>query len=283
MEIRINDILKHPLESLKPAVTNLFINDPNKPDLIELRNIHQRYTSPPSVIFEDLNLLIEHDGISGRFISLLGKSGCGKSTILKYIAGLQTPTSGEILINGKVVSGHQIVAMMFQDYSSLPWKTVYKNISLGLEYQGKKEKEIREIVEPLINEVGLKGHENKYCTKEKLSGGQLQRVALARTLAISPKILLLDEPLGALDVMNRLNLQDLLRSLWQKYNMTIVSVTHDINEAIFLSDEIWVLKNKKIGDRFIPNLPLERPREIRKSVEFLECAQELTQLVLEDS
>ena len=171
---------------------------------------------------------------------ILGTSGCGKSTVLRYIAGLQKPTAGSVLINDKEVSEDNRVAMVFQQYSSLPWLTVLDNVSLALEFKGISDKEKKAKALEMIELVGLAGHENKYAQYPTLSGGQLQRVAIARSLIANPEILLMDEPFGALDINTRLQMQDLLTGLWHKFHPTIIFVTHDISEAVYLGDDIFL-------------------------------------------
>ena len=182
-------------------------------DIIELKNIDQEYRGAdgkPVSVIKGLNLLIEKKPRQGQFVVILGGSGCGKSTVLRYISGLQQPTNGEILIGGKPRTEHNRVGMVFQQYSSFPWMSVLDNVALGLTYQGTPEKDRKEKSMEMIKKVGLDGHENKFAQYPTLSGGQLQRVAIARSLAYESKILLMDEPFGALDIHTRLQMQDLL-------------------------------------------------------------------------
>lgn len=209
------------------------------PDIIELKNVSQKYGQ--TSIIEGLNLLIEDKPNQGQFVVVLGHSGCGKSTILRYIAGLQQPTAGEILIKGKPRTRDDRVSMVFQQYSSLPWYSVLENVALGLEFAGVSKKEREDKAREMIKLVGLEGHEHKNALYPILSGGQLQRVAIARSLLANPEILLMDEPFGALDIHTRLSMQDLLVSIWNKLQLTVVFVTHDISEAVYLGDEIWLM------------------------------------------
>lgn len=174
---------------------------------------------------------------------ILGPSGCGKSTLLRYIAGLQQPTTGQVLINGKVPKHDDHgVAMVFQQYSSLPCYTVRENVALPLLYRGVPEKECRELSMEMIQLVGLDGHQHKYAKMPGLSGGQMQRVALARALVASPDIVLMDEPFGALDTRTRLEMQLLVFDIYRQIHPTIIFVTHDISEAVFLADDIYVMR-----------------------------------------
>ncbi|HRZ18603.1 MAG TPA: ABC transporter ATP-binding protein [Methanofastidiosum sp.] len=240
------------------------------PDILELKNIKQVYGD--HVVFDGkLHFLVEDKPEQGQFISLLGTSGCGKSTLLRYICGLQEPTSGEILINGKPRTREDRVGMVFQQYSSLPWYTVYQNVELGLKYQnhmGKKER--HEKVMKFIELVGLTGHEDKYAQYPTLSGGQLQRVSIARSLIVEPPIIVMDEPFGALDVRTRLQMQELLARIWMDIQTTIIFVTHDIPEAVFLGDDLFIMKANP--GEFVHyhhvELPLERTRELKRDPYF---------------
>jgi NitT/TauT family transport system ATP-binding protein len=241
------------------------------PDILELKNIKQTYDNGNNVVFDgNLHFLIEDKPEQGQFVSLLGTSGCGKSTILRYICGLQEPTSGEILIYGKPRTHENRIGMVFQQYSSLPWFTVYQNVELGLKYLGIPKKERHEKVMRFIDLVGLKGHEHKYAQYPTLSGGQLQRVAIARTLVVEPQIVVMDEPFGALDVKTRLQMQELIAKLWLEIQTTVIFVTHDIAEAVFLGDDIFIMK--ACPGEFVHyhhvELPLERTRETKRDPYF---------------
>lgn len=246
------------------------------PDIIELKNINQIYydykTKKEHVIIKDLNLLIEDKPNQCQFVCVLGKSGCGKSTILKYIAGLQQPTSGEILIYGQPRTKEPKVSMVFQKYSSYPWLTVIQNIEFGLMLLGKTSKERRDKAMKMLDIVGLTGHENKY--PSELSGGQQQRVAIARSLLCNSSILLMDEPFGALDISTRLKMQDFLADIWRKAlkDMTIIFVTHDIPEAVYLADEIWIMSANpgKIVERVHIDIPLNRVKEMKRTKQFMD-------------
>ena len=216
-------------------------------DVISLKNIHQVYhtNKGDSVLFNDLNFTIEDLTGEGQFISLLGKSGCGKSTLLRYIAGLQDPTAGEIYLYGKKKTDKDHVPMVFQQYSSFHWKSVIENVAMPLLLKGVNKTEAFNKAEEMIKVVGLTGHENKWAKHPLLSGGQLQRVAIARSLIANPQILLLDEPFSALDIKNRNELQNVLLDLFysDKIDVTFILVTHDIREAVYLSNRLYIMKN----------------------------------------
>jgi NitT/TauT family transport system ATP-binding protein len=240
------------------------------PDLIELKNINQSYDKGKTFVIKDLNLLIEDKPNVGEFIVLLGKSGCGKSTILRYIAGLQKPTSGNVLIKAKNRTEDDRAGMVFQQYSSYPWLSVLDNVSLGLKIKGISKKERREKAMEIIKVVGLEGHEDKYAQYPTLSGGQLQRVAIARSLVVNQEFLLMDEPFGALDTNTRLKMQDFMLALWNKITPTIILVTHDINEAVYLGDDIYIMSSNpgEIVEGIHSGLPKDRTKEIKRTKEF---------------
>ena len=212
-----------------------------------------------------------------QFVSLLGKSGCGKSTLLRYIAGLQEPTSGEIHILGKTKTEDDRIPMIFQQYSSLPWKTVIENVALPLIIKKINKTEAYDRAEEMIKTVGLVGHENKWATYPRLSGGQLQRVAIARSLVSNPQILLLDEPFSALDIKNRTELQNVLLKLNNNkdIDVTFILVTHDIREAVFLSNRLYIMKANpgEIYQEHIINLGVDRDQSIKYTQEYINYVQ----------
>jgi len=246
--------------------------DTDKANIIELRGIGQSYDGGQNWIIKDLDFIVESKPDQGQFVIVMGMSGSGKSTMLRYIAGLQDPTEGKVLVKDKPVGKDNRVSMVFQQYSSLPWMTVLENVALGLKFKGVNKKERDEKAMELIQLVGLEGHEHKFAQYPTLSGGQLQRVAIARSLLANPEILLMDEPFGALDVKTRLSMQDLLYDIWQKFHSTVVFVTHDIAEAVYLGDEIFILgKNpSKFTEHIDIDLPLERGRETKRNPRYTE-------------
>lgn len=254
-------------------------------NIIELRNISQSYDGGQNWIIQDLNLIIEDKPDQGQFAVILGMSGSGKSTLLRYIAGLQTPTKGEVLIKGKPVSDENRVSMVFQQYSSLPWMTVLDNVGLALRYKGVSKEERDEKAMEMLRVVGLEGHEYKYAQYPTLSGGQLQRVAIARSLLANPDILLMDEPFGALDIRTRLQMQDLLSELWEKFHSTILFVTHDISEAVYLGDEIFILKSQpsKIVEHIPIDLPIQRDRSTKRNPKYTEIVHHVEDMMIKVS
>jgi len=203
----------------------------------------------------------------GEMICILGRSGCGKSTLLKMLAGFLTPSSGEILLNGKPVANPGTDrCVVFQEDTLFPWLTVQENIAFGLKGRTKNKKGIQEEVDRFIALVGLTEFRD-YLPRE-ISGGMKQRVALARVLILKPQILLMDEPFASLDAQTREEMQNLLLSLWEKLSHTIIFVTHDVNEAVTLSDRILVMSKNPGRIREDMHVDLVRPRKMEKQ-EFI--------------
>jgi ABC-type nitrate/sulfonate/bicarbonate transport system ATPase subunit len=252
---------------------------------ITLRHVSRTFTGPRGERIEalrDVNLEIE-DAFSaegrdiGEFRVLLGPSGCGKSTVLRLIAGLDRPDSGEVRVNGQPVSGPgRDRGMVFQKYTSFPWLTVEENIGYGLKINGVGAEERRRVVAELIEAVGLRGFEKAY--PHTLSGGMQQRVAIARTLALRPQVILMDEPFGALDAQTRAAMQELLLKIWEESSSTILFVTHDVDEAIYLGDRIYVMSARPGTIMEEIAVPFPHPREpaVKQRREF----QDLQQYVL---
>lgn len=263
-----------------------FENNPTLPDIIELKNVTQEYPSKDGkgkvTVIKDLNMLIEDRPGIGQFVVILGASGCGKSTLLRYICGLQKPTSGEVLIRSKTPALTDPISMVFQQYSSLPWLTVLDNVCLGLKLAGAKKSDREEKGMTMLKLVGLDGQEEKFAKYPNLSGGQLQRVAIARCLLTNPSIILFDEPFGALDINTRLRMQNMLNDIWldamkQKKELTAVFVTHDIAEAVYLADEIWIMRANpgQIVERIPIDLPLDRTKELKRGKRFTDLVYDI--------
>lgn len=213
---------------------------------------------------------------AAELVSIVGPSGCGKSTLLRLIAGLDFPSSGELRVGAEAITGPSAErGLVFQDPNLFPWLTVRRNIQAGLVAMGLL-KDKRHEVNEFIHFVGLEGFADVY--PHHLSGGMAQRVALARTLITHPRVLLLDEPLGALDAFTRMRMQDEVLRLWQSRLTTTLLVTHDIDEAIYMSDRILIMTPRPGRvDRMIP-VDLTRPRD-RSSSKFLELRSEILQLL----
>ncbi|PHI21185.1 nitrate/sulfonate/bicarbonate ABC transporter ATP-binding protein [Lewinellaceae bacterium SD302] len=250
-------------------------NDTSLDNIIELRGIDQSYDGGNTYIIKGLDFLVEDKPAQGQFVVILGASGAGKSTVLRYIAGLQEPTAGTVLVKGKPVKEAPRVGMVFQQYSSLPWLTVLENVALPLQYQGVDKSERLARAAEMVELVGLAGHENKYAQYPTLSGGQLQRVAIARSLIANPDILLMDEPFGALDIDTRLQMQDLLTEIWHRIHPTVIFVTHDISEAVYLADDIYMMKPapSKFVEHVKVDLPLQRDRSTKRTDRYVELVR----------
>ncbi|HAL73349.1 MAG TPA: ABC transporter ATP-binding protein [Verrucomicrobiales bacterium] len=247
----------------------------NEGSSVSVRNVAQTFLSPENVTFtaiQAVNLNVE----PGSFVSFVGPSGCGKSTLLRLIAGLTSPSLGEIHVGDQSVSGPSAErGLVFQDPNLFPWLTVRGNVQVGLVARGVLAKHQHEVDE-FIRLVGLEKFADSY--PHHLSGGMAQRVALARALINHPKVLLLDEPLGALDAFTRMKMQDEVLRLWQSRGTTMLLVTHDIDEAIYMSDSI-VLMSPSPGriEKTLPvNIP--RPRD-RSSPEFLRLRGDILELL----
>jgi NitT/TauT family transport system ATP-binding protein len=205
----------------------------------------------------------------GEFRVLLGPSGCGKSTILRLIAGLDFPDRGQVLVNGGPVAGPgRDRGMVFQKYTSFPWLTVADNIAYGMKINGAPKAQIQETVAHLMKAVGLDGFEKSY--PDRLSGGMQQRVAIARTLAVRPEVILMDEPFGALDAQTRSEMQELLLQIWAETASTVLFVTHDVEEAVYLADRIFILSARPGTIAEDVPVPFGRPRDpaVKQKQEF---------------
>jgi len=232
---------------------------------IEINDVSIEYKEKKRLqtVIDHVNFGVE----KGEFICLLGPSGCGKSTLLNAMAGFLKPSDGKILIDGKEVLKPSLsYVTIFQNYGLLPWKTVLKNVELGLETKKIPKKERKEIALKYIEMVGLKDAVNK--RPNQLSGGMQQRVAIARALAVDPEVIFMDEPFGALDAITRMKLQDDILEINQETGKTVIFVTHDIEEAVFLADRIVVLDANpgRIGG--IVNINMQKHRN-RTSDEFV--------------
>lgn len=229
---------------------------------------------------EDTNF----DVREGEFVTILGPSGCGKSTILKIIAGLTEPSSGYVMLNNQRINGPGADrGMVFQAYTLFPWLTVERNISFGLQLKGIPKTQRQETVEHYLELIGLNGFGAMY--PNSLSGGMKQRVAIARALANDPEVLLMDEPFGALDAQTRTVMQELLLKVWEESHKTILFVTHDVDEAIFMGDRVYVMTARPGRLKAEIPVPLPRPREfsVKASPEFMRLKGKILELIREES
>jgi NitT/TauT family transport system ATP-binding protein len=220
----------------------------------------------------------------GEFVSIVGPSGCGKSTLLNAVAGFLKPTGGEVTVDGEVVDGPGADrGMVFQQYSLFPWKTVKGNVEFGLKMKHLDKSSRDRAARTLLGLAGLSAFENKY--PDSLSGGMKQRVGIVRALATGPKVLLLDEPFGALDAQTRIIMQQILTNMWQRLKISVLFVTHDIDEAIFLSDRVYCMTARPGTIKAEIAIPLERPRQqtMMMSSEFLGLRRGLMSLIREES
>lgn len=229
---------------------------------LEARKIGLEYGDPQSenrlVALSDINLTIHEN----EFVSIVGPSGCGKTTFLSVVDGLIAATSGQVLLDGRVVTKPgPDRAVVFQDSSLLPWRTVMGNVVYGLECAGVKAAEAKERAAHFIDMVGLRGFENRYA--HQLSGGMQQRVNLARALVMDPQILLMDEPFAALDAQTREMMQEELLQIWQASGKTVLFITHQIDEAIFLSDRVIVFSARPGRVKESVDIAFDRPRSLK--------------------
>ena len=219
-----------------------------------------------------------------EIVSIVGPSGCGKSTLLRLIAGLVRPSTGDVRLDGHVVTAPGADrGMVFQSYTLFPWLTVRGNVEFGPRLRGFEEARRREVASRFIQMVGLSGFEHAY--PKELSGGMMQRVAIARALANDPEVLLMDEPFGALDAQTRVFMQELLLDIWEKTAKTILFVTHDIDEALFLGDRVYVMTARPGRFRDEVRLDLPRPRtlEITMSPAFVEAKRRVLHIIREEA
>ena len=220
----------------------------------------------------------------GEFVSVIGPSGCGKSTLLNAVAGFLKPTRGHVTVDGEDVDGPSADrGMVFQQYSLFPWKTVRENVEFGLKMKGMDSYKRISAARTLLDITGLLAFENQY--PERLSGGMKQRVGIVRALATGPKVLLLDEPFGSLDAQTRIIMQQILTNMWQHLKISVLFVTHDIDEAIFLSDRVYCMTARPGTIKAEVKIPLERPRQeaMMMSSEFLALRGTLMSLIREES
>ncbi|HHF3163540.1 TPA: ABC transporter ATP-binding protein [Vibrio alginolyticus] len=252
--------------------------------LLDLTRLGMRFPTPDGefIALKNVDLQIN----KGEFVSLIGHSGCGKSTVLNLVAGLHMPTDGGVIVDGREVAGPgPDRAVVFQNHSLLPWLTVYQNVELAVkQIAGKKGKAwIQEQVNHYLELIQMQHAAHK--KPDEISGGMKQRVGIARALALQPKVLLMDEPFGALDALTRAHLQDALMKIQAELNNTVIMITHDVDEAVLLSDKIVMMTNgpaASIGEVLEVNLP--RPRErvaLADDAQYQKCRQAVLKFLYE--
>ncbi|HDM8139552.1 TPA: ABC transporter ATP-binding protein [Vibrio harveyi] len=252
--------------------------------LLDLTRLGMRFSTPDGefIALKNVDLQIN----KGEFVSLIGHSGCGKSTVLNLVAGLHMPTDGGVIVDGREVAGPgPDRAVVFQNHSLLPWLTVYQNVELAVkQIAGKKGKAwIQEQVNHYLELIQMQHAAHK--KPDEISGGMKQRVGIARALALQPKVLLMDEPFGALDALTRAHLQDALMKIQAELNNTVIMITHDVDEAVLLSDKIVMMTNgpaATIGEVLEVNLP--RPRErvaLADDAQYQKCRQAVLKFLYE--
>ncbi len=230
--------------------------------------------APDVRVIEDLSFTVDR----GRSLTIIGPSGCGKSTLLYMLAGLVQPTAGKATIDGQEVKGpRREVGMILQDFGLLPWKTVRENISLGMKVRHVPREERERRAQSMISYLGLEGHENDY--PGRLSGGERQRLAIGRALVMEPSLLLMDEPFSSLDTLTRERLQNTLLEVREQRKLTMLTVTHSIEEAVFLGDDIMVLGGRPCGIRAIVPNPGAGSRDYRSDERFFSVCREVRRAV----
>ncbi len=250
---------------------------------LSIQGVSRTFTSEKGKSTQAL-LPVDFDVKENDFATILGPSGCGKSTMLRIVAGLDHPTSGRVLLDGRPVEGPGADrGMVFQSYTLFPWLTIEQNIRFGLRERGMPESQQKERAQYFIAKVGLRGFEQHF--PKQLSGGMQQRTAIARALANDPKILLMDEPFGALDNQTRVLMQELLLGIWEAERKTVMFVTHDIDEAIFMANRVAVFSARpgRIKSEIAVNLPHPRHYTIKTSPEFMDLKARLTEEIRAES
>lgn len=245
---------------------------------LEISNLYKKFSTKKGnvIALQDINMHVE----TGEFVCVVGASGSGKSTLLRLIAGLDFPNEGEITVDKAIVTGPGADrGMVFQKYTLYPWMSVQKNVEFGLKLLGISAKQRKEEASYYLHIVGLSDFAKSY--PKELSGGMKQRVAIARALATNPKILLMDEPFGALDIQTKENMQQFLLEIWHKTGCTIFMITHDVQEAVFLSQRIYVLSARPgtVKEEITINLPSDRDYSIKRKPEFHQQADKIIDLL----
>ncbi|MGE5332357.1 MAG: ABC transporter ATP-binding protein [Nitrospirota bacterium] len=250
---------------------------------LSIRGVSRTFTSVRGKATQAL-LPVDFEVRENDFVTILGPSGCGKSTLLRIVAGLDFPTTGQVVLDGQPVEGPGADrGMVFQSYTLFPWLTIEQNIRFGLRERGMGLAEQKDRSDYFISKVGLRGFEQHF--PKQLSGGMQQRTAIARALANDPKILLMDEPFGALDNQTRVLMQELLLGIWEAERKTVMFVTHDIDEAIFMANRVAVFSARpgRIKTELAVDLPHPRHYTIKTSPEFMDLKARLTEEIRAES
>ena len=250
---------------------------------LSIRGVSRTFTSARGKATQAL-LPVDFEVRENDFVTILGPSGCGKSTMLRIVAGLDFPTTGQVVLDGQLVEGPGADrGMVFQSYTLFPWLTIEQNIRFGLRERGMGLAEQKDRSDYFISKVGLRGFEQHF--PKQLSGGMQQRTAIARALANDPKILLMDEPFGALDNQTRVLMQELLLGIWEAERKTVMFVTHDIDEAIFMANRVAVFSARpgRIKTELAVDLPHPRHYTIKTSPEFMDLKARLTEEIRAES
>jgi NitT/TauT family transport system ATP-binding protein len=249
---------------------------------VDVRDVHIRFHTKGQD-FEAVRAANVHVR-PGEFVSLIGPSGCGKSTLLNAVAGFLKPSGGQVLLDGQAVTAPgSDRGVVFQQYSLFPWMTVRANVEFGLKMKGASRTEREAQARTLLGLAGLLSFENHY--PDQLSGGMKQRVGIVRALATSPQVLLMDEPFGALDSQTRVVMQEILTNMWQRLRISVLFITHDIDEAVFLSDRIYVMTARPGRIKAELAVPLPRPRTaaMTSAPEFAAMVRQIKGLIREES
>jgi NitT/TauT family transport system ATP-binding protein len=240
---------------------------------LEIKNLCKTYVDSEEQQIVQALINVNLSVMNGEFLSIIGPSGCGKTTLLRIIAGLEQHTTGEVLINGEqLTEPWSRVGFVFQEYALFPWRSVSENIEFGLEIKNVPKQDRRQRALEYIHKFGIDGFEDKY--PKELSGGMKQRVAIARTLINNPSMILMDEPFGSLDSQTRNTMQEFLLNIWQNSNRTILFVTHNIDEAVFLSNRVIGLSKRPGSIKFSLEIAIPMPRD-RTSSEFNQYRKEI--------
>lgn len=261
-----------------PAVAARFAALKQRPVVLEVDRLSRRFAGEhgPVTALRDVSFQVHRR----EFVCVIGPSGCGKSTLIRILAGLDDPSSGRMLVDGRQTQGPSPErGMVFQGYTLFPWLTVKKNVMFGLEMAGRSAAQAETEARQWISLVGLAKFEDSY--PHQLSGGMKQRVAIARALAPNPRVLLMDEPFGALDAQTRAQMQSHLLEIWRNVDVTILFITHDLDEAILLADRILVLKANPGEVQELVEVPVPRPRSLdqQQSPEFQATRRRLDELI----